>query len=138
MENNKPPYLLLPPPYILSDDFINKIKSFHDISKIDSSTDLWFKVIIINQSRLMIQNQRLLKFCKSIRGLHRFLAAKYKQPGDLYDELLYLEGLSNIPRALFNEDFFTSLRKKYNYDISPYIVFNNDEYVLLYELKDEE
>ena len=134
---NKPTSLILPPSYITSDDFIKKIKHFDNTYLIGIRKDAWLRAVMTNVSKNNIPNKDFYRFCKSIKGFYAHYNKKFFIKKEIvYDTLLYLEGMSDTPRAFFNEDFLESLCKKYNYYESPIILsdnFKRVEYLLLYD-----
>ena len=127
------PQLLLPPDYIFSDEFIFSVSNIKRYKQIEFHHDVWFKAIVGNVLSFLIPYDQIFSFCKSIKGL-------YNSSMILYEELLYLEGLQNLPKIFLDANGLrTDLITKYNFQKSPYIMYGeyDDEmtgkaYTLLY------
>ena len=132
MIKNKPPFLLLPPKHINSAKFLRNVSSVKQYKDIRFHNDVWFKAIVGNKLVLQMSERELPFFIRSIKGLRE----SNSEP--LIEELLYLEGLSDFPKAFIDDNFTEVLERKYNFYESPFIRYNNKDYILLYDydLKD--
>ena len=147
MNNKVPTNLLLPPDYISSKKFTNKIiKSLNsnldnldDIDYKGYKEDIWFKAIRKNKLWYNLPSKNLPKFCKSVKGIFKDdyygktkeIAYSKRLEEELFEIALYLEGIPNLPKTFFEKDFCVDMVLKYNYRQSPAISHNSQWYTLL-------
>ena len=124
---------LLPPEYILSDTFIGSYqfkeyttRRYEGLTIIPSN--LWTSVILQISYDWKIPYQSIPKFCRSIKALGD--EDKFNRQ-DLNNILLYIEGITDIPKSLLEDNFINKLSRKYNYSTGPYVFHDGCKYSML-------
>ena len=139
----KPPNLLLPPKFLHENYFHEAIiKRYRHLQCFfDTSYELiWHTVIVrtfpyrdegmldhtdLNQKLDLIKN-----FCSSIKGIHSYNETNSIDV-NINKDLLYLEGIKNIPLNVFDDSFMDELKVKYHCRDNVIVDFMSERYILL-------
>ena len=115
--NATPSRLILPPDYIYSDKFADKVKrEFWITNKTELYEDLWLLAIVKTTNNIYISRESLPVFCKSVKGLFRDkVRGNYRNYKPLHNVILYMENLQGIPQNLLSDNYVEDLvDQKYN------------------------
>ena len=139
----KPPGLLLPPEFLHEKYFHEAIvkKYRHLQCFFDTSYELiWHTVIVrtfpyrdegmLDHTDLNQKLDLIKGFCSSIKGIHSYNRLSFADV-NIDEDLLYLEGIKNIPLNIFDDSFMDELKVKYHYRDNVIVHFMSERYILL-------